>query len=67
MLGVDGINIEKCTGRATDEDVKAGRATEQGRRATDHANHFAVKGRELAEEAAPTLEERDGFMRARRW
>ncbi len=40
-IGIEGIEICKCKGHATEGAVQAGRSTQFLRRGNDHADHFA--------------------------
>ena len=62
-----GISIVKCKGHATEADVCAGRSTPLQGAGNDHADDFAGRGAEIAEEAAPTQAMRESYREAQRW
>ena len=49
-----GVSLVKVKGHATEQDVDEGRSTNRHRRANGHADTFAVRGTDVAEDMAPT-------------
>jgi hypothetical protein len=66
-IGVDGIEVRKCKGHATEADVHAGRSTEFLRRGNDHADHFAGRGVDIAEHMSPSAAHKAAYREAHRW
>ena len=63
-LGEEQVQVKWCKGHATDKDVADGKATQFEKVCNDHADVFAVRGRELAEDTAPTHIERMAYGEA---
>ena len=66
-IGGDGISIIKCKGHATVADDLAGRSTPFTRKGNDHADHFANRGADLAEELVPSTRWRLQYAQATQW
>ena len=66
-IGQEGISIIKCKGHATLADVQAGRSTPFTRKGNDHADHFAGRGVDVAEEMVPSAQWRLQSSEARQW
>jgi len=66
-IGIEGIQICKCKGHATEADVQAGRSTAFLKRGNDHADHFAGRGADVAEDQVPSEEAHAAYLEAKRW
>ena len=66
-IGREGIEIVKVKGHATQGDIEAGRSTPFLQAGNDHADHFARRGAEIAEDQVPSQHLKDGYREARQW
>jgi len=66
-IGTEGIAILKCKGHATEADVQAGRSTPFLRTGNGHADHFAGRGVDVAEDQVPSEDAKAAYREARAW
>ena len=66
-IGTEGVSINKCKGHATQGDVDAGRSTTFLQTGNAHADYFAGRGVEVAEDQAPSGHLKDGYREAWQW
>ena len=63
----EGVLLRKCKGHATAADIESGRATQATKQGNDNADHFAGRGREVAECLCPSEAEHEAFREAKQW
>jgi ribonuclease HI len=65
--GTSGIQVRKCKGHATDEDVASGKSSIFLRAGNDHADYFAGRGVDIEDEEVPSQVQRQSYLVAKRW
>ena len=60
-----GVHLQKCKGHATEKDVEEGRATRRTMLGNGHADTFACRGTDIAEDISPNSQSTEDFIQAR--